>query len=95
MFDLMVAATVLVGIFGGMASYIGLKAFKRNREGSFLFASAGFSLVAVGTILGAVACPVYTLNEVEVHLAESGLVASGLLSILYSISRVGHSAKPR
>ncbi len=95
MFHLMVAATVLVGIFGGIATYIGLKAFKRIREGSFLFASAGFSLVAVGTIFGAVACPVYAVNEAEVHLVESGLVAAGLLSILYSIVRVGHSVGPR
>ncbi len=95
MFDLMVAATALVGVLGGTATYIGVKAFRRIGDGSLLFASAGFTLITAGTILAAVACPILTYSEVEVHLADSALVASGLLSIVYSISRAGRLAKPR
>ncbi len=94
--QLLIAATALTGLFGGMATYIGVKAFKRSGSGSFLFASAGFSLITVGTVLGVVcAFNTYQIAELEIHLAQTGTVAAGFFSIVYSISRAGRFSKPR
>ena len=93
--ELLIAASALIGIFGTMATYIGLKAFRRSRDGSLLFASAGFSLITIGTVLGGLVYVFLTHNMVEIYLGQSAMVALGLLSIIYSISRTSHLAKPR
>ncbi len=90
---LLITATVLISIFGGTATYIGLKAFRRNREKSLLYASTGFTLITIGTVLGGLYVYV-THSLVELYFVQSSIVAAGLLSIIYSISRAGHLAKP-
>src|SRR3989304_3144568 len=91
--ELIIVASTLTGVFGAVATYIGVRAFKRSGENSLLFASAGFSLITVGTVLGVLcAFPDYHLYELELHLGQSALVAVGLFSIVYSISRAGRLA---
>ncbi len=93
--ELLMTASALIGIFGTTATYIGLKAFRRSGDGSLLFASAGFSLITIGTVLGGLVYVFFTHNMVEIYFAQSGMVALGLFSIIYSISRAGGLAKPR
>lgn len=93
--ELLLTASALIGIFGFTATYIGLKAFRRSRDGSLIFASVGFSLITVGTVLGGLVYVFLTHNMVEIYLAQSALVALGLFSIIYSISHTGHIGKPR
>ncbi len=92
--ELLLATTALTGIFGGMTAFIGLKAFKRGRDESLLFTTAGFSFITVGTVFAAIGCVFLGLNEAMVHFVGSAAVAVGLLSIIYSISKVGPSSKP-
>lgn len=92
--ELLLTTTALTGVFGGMTAFIGLKAFKRGREESLLFTTAGFSFITVGTVFAAVGCVFLGLNEVMVHLVGSAAVAAGLLSIIYSVTRVGPTVKP-
>lgn len=91
---LLITATVLIAIFGGTATYIGLKAFRRNGEKSLLFASTGFTLITLGTVLGSLYV-YFTHSLVELYLVQSSIVAAGLFSIVYSISQAGHFAKSR
>ena len=94
--QLLIVATTMAGALGGAAAYIAVRAFKRSGDGSLLFASVGFSLITVGTVFGVLcAFPIFNMAEVELHLGQTGLVAAGLFSILYSVSRTGRLAKPR
>lgn len=94
--ELIIATSTLTGVFGAIATYIGVRAFKRSGENSLLFASTGFSLITIGTVLGVLCTfPNYQLYELESHLGQSALVAAGLFAIVYSISRAGRLAKPR
>lgn len=92
---MLIAATAVIAIFGGTATYIGLKAFRRSGDGSLLLAATGFTLITVGTVLGGLYYVFFTHNMVELYFAQSALVALGLFSIVYSISRAGQLAKPR
>ncbi len=92
--QLLAAVTGLTSVLGSMAAYIGLKAFKRGRDASLLFATAGFTLITGGTVFGAIGCVFLNINDVMVHIAQSAMVAVGLFSIIYSISRVGRVASP-
>ncbi len=91
--ELLTAATATTGFFGGLATYIALKAFKRNREASLLLASLGFTLITAGTVLGGLVYVFFTHNQIEVYLAQSAMVAAGFFSIVYSISKLNHLTK--
>ena len=92
--QLLIAALTLISIFGGMATYCGLKAFKRDGDRSLLYASCGFTLITSGTVLGGLYV-FFTHSMVELYFVQSAMVALGLFSIIYSISHVGRLAKPR
>lgn len=92
--QLLIVATVLVGVFGGTAACLGLKAFRRNGGKSLLCASTGFALVTAGTVLGGLFVLI-NQSMVELYLAQSAIVAAGLFFIVHSISLAGGSAEPR
>jgi putative Mn2+ efflux pump MntP len=91
----LVVAMAAIGVLGGMAVYIGLRAFRRNKDNSLLLAATGFTFITAGTLAGSVGCIFLHIDEVTAHLTESTLVATGLFSIVYSVSRVGQLSRPK
>lgn len=95
LYQLLVVTTAFIALFGSTATYIGLRAFKRSKDGCLLFAAAGFTLITVGMVLGGLVYVFFARNMMELYLAQSAMVAAGLLSIVCSISLEGRLKKPR
>lgn len=82
---LMAVVKTLIAILGGLVTYFALKAFRRTRDRSLGYLTAGFGFVTLGAILGGLMFELVGVDLAVGVLIEGIFVAVGFALIAYSL----------
>lgn len=77
-------ATVIIGL---IVSYLAYRGYVRNSSLPMLFVAFGFILLSTGTICGSILKSIIGLSHHTAALIESSVMASGMVSVLYSLTK--------
>lgn len=82
---LIIGLKTLTLVLGGLITYLSFKAYRRTKNNALGYLSVGFGIVTLGTLLAGVADQILQAGFEIGLLIESGLIAAGMLVIVYSL----------